>query len=100
MAKGTVEPTGNRLPARLPREELERLRHHPGHVSFALGEDIHESGGRQSREGVTHAAGRLQESGPISYVRGRITILHRRGLEEAVCERYKVVKDTYDRLLG
>jgi CRP-like cAMP-binding protein len=52
------------------------------------------------REGVTHAAGRLQESGLISYVRGRITILDRRGLEAAVCECYKVVKDEYDRLLG
>ena len=51
------------------------------------------------REGVTHAAGRLQESGLISYVRGRITILDRRGLEAAVCECYKVVKDEYDRLL-
>ena len=52
------------------------------------------------REGVTHAAGRLQESGLISYVRGHITILDRRGLEAAVCECYKVVKDEYDRLLG
>jgi CRP-like cAMP-binding protein len=52
------------------------------------------------REGVTNAAGRLQESGLISYVRGRITILDRRGLEAAVCECYKVVKDEYDRLLG
>jgi CRP-like cAMP-binding protein len=51
------------------------------------------------REGVTHAAGRLQEQGFISYVRGRITILDRRGLEAAVCECYKVVKDEYDRLL-
>ena len=51
------------------------------------------------REGVTHAAGRLQEKGLISYVRGRITILDRRGLEAAVCECYKVVKDEYDRLL-
>ena len=52
------------------------------------------------REGVTAAAGRLQEQGLISYVRGRITILDRRGLEAAVCECYKVVKDEYDRLLG
>jgi CRP-like cAMP-binding protein len=52
------------------------------------------------REGVTHAAGRLQENGLISYVRGRITVLDRRGLEASVCECYKVVKDEYDRLLG
>ena len=51
------------------------------------------------REGVTHAAQRLQESGLISYVRGHITILDRRGLEVAVCECYGVVKDEYDRLL-
>lgn len=52
------------------------------------------------REGVTVAARRLQEQGLISYVRGRIRILDRRGLEATVCECYKVVKDEYDRLLG
>src|ERR1044071_8137568 len=52
------------------------------------------------REGVTHAAGRLQENGLISYVRGRITILDRSGLEATVCECYRVVKDEYDRLLA
>jgi CRP-like cAMP-binding protein len=52
------------------------------------------------REGVTAAAGRLQEEGLISYVRGRIQILDRRGLEASVCECYQVVKDEYDRLLG
>jgi CRP-like cAMP-binding protein len=52
------------------------------------------------REGVTAAAGRLQEQGLISYVRGRILILDRRGLEATVCECYKVVKDEYDRLLN
>jgi CRP-like cAMP-binding protein len=45
------------------------------------------------REGVTAAAGRLQEQGLISCVRGRIRILDRRGLEASVCECYKVVKD-------
>ncbi len=52
------------------------------------------------REGVTAAAGRLQAQGLISYVRGRINILDRRGLETAVCECYGVVKGEYDRLLG
>jgi CRP-like cAMP-binding protein len=235
MAESTLETAGNRLLARLPPEEFERLRPHLSRVSFKLGEVIYESGGRQSyiyfpttaivsllylmengssaemglagceglvgialfmggdtvpnravvqsagaayrmktkvlqgefarggtfqrlllrytqalmtqmsqtaacnrlhtieqqlcrwlllsrdrldsdelvmtqelianmlgvrREGVTQAAGRLQEQGLISYVRGRITILDRRGLEASVCECYKVVKDEYDRLLG
>ena len=52
------------------------------------------------REGVTGAAGRLQEQGLISYVRGRIQVLDRRGLEASVCECYQVVKLEYDRLLG
>lgn len=235
MAESTPEPARNRLLARLPPEEMERLLPHLGRVSFTLGEVVYESGGRQSyiyfpttaiisllylmengssaeigvagceglvgvalfmggetvpnravvqsagaafrmrakvlreefarggtfqrlllrytqalmtqmsqtavcnrlhtieqqlcrwlllsldrldsdelvmtqelianmlgvrREGVTNAAGRLQENGLISYARGRITVLDRRGLEAAVCECYRVVKDEYDRLLG
>ncbi|MCM3903708.1 MAG: Crp/Fnr family transcriptional regulator [Pyrinomonadaceae bacterium] len=52
------------------------------------------------REGVTVAAGRLQDAGAISYVRGHIKILDRRKLEDTVCECYLVVKDEFDRLLG
>ena len=52
------------------------------------------------REGVTVAAGRLQDSGAISYVRGHIKILDRKKLEETVCECYQVVKTEFDRLLG
>jgi len=52
------------------------------------------------REGVTVAAGRLQDDGAISYVRGRIQILDRDKLEATVCECYQVVKDEVDRLLG
>ena len=51
------------------------------------------------REGVTMAAGRLQENGLISYMRGHIQILDRQGLEGSVCECYMVVKEEYDRLL-
>ena len=52
------------------------------------------------REGVTVAAGRLQDAGAISYVRGHIQILDRQKMEATVCECYQVVKDEFDRLLG
>jgi CRP-like cAMP-binding protein len=51
------------------------------------------------REGVTEAAGRLQEAGLIHYTRGRITVLDRPGLEARSCECYRVVKAEFDRLL-
>ncbi len=51
------------------------------------------------REGVTEAAGRLQQQGLIRYQRGRITILDRAGLEKRSCECYAVVKEEYRRLL-
>src|ERR1700678_3489207 len=51
------------------------------------------------REGVTEAALKLQQAGLISYVRGRITVLDRPGLEKRSCECYAVVKKEYDRLL-
>lgn len=51
------------------------------------------------REGVTEAAGRLQEAGVIRYARGKIEILDRQGLEKRSCECYSVVKVEYDRLL-
>ncbi len=51
------------------------------------------------REGVTEAAGKLQEAGLIRYTRGRITVLDRVRLEQRVCECYAVVKKEMDRLL-
>ena len=52
------------------------------------------------REGVTVAAGNLQDGGAISYVRGHIKILNRQKLEETVCECYQVVRAEFDRLIG
>lgn len=51
------------------------------------------------REGVTEAAGKLQQAGVIRYRRGHITVLDRPGLESQVCECYAVVKKEFARLL-
>ena len=51
------------------------------------------------REGVTGAAGKLQELGVIRYSRGHITVLDRPKLEKLSCECYAVVKTETDRLL-
>ena len=51
------------------------------------------------REGVTEAAVKLQLAGLISYSRGRIEVMDRKGIESRVCECYGVVKTEYDRLL-
>ncbi|MDO8263576.1 MAG: Crp/Fnr family transcriptional regulator [Gallionella sp.] len=51
------------------------------------------------REGITEAAGHLQQAGFIRYRRGHITVLDRSGLESRVCECYTVVKNEFDRLL-
>lgn len=51
------------------------------------------------REGITEAAGHLQQAGCIRYRRGHITVLDRSGLESRVCECYAVVKKEHDRLL-
>lgn len=52
------------------------------------------------REGVTEAAGKLQQAGFIRNRRGHITVLDRSGLEDRACECYDVVKREFDRLLG
>ena len=52
------------------------------------------------RPTVTAVAGTLQKAGLISYHRGRMTVLDRKGLEAASCECYEVVAKELDRLLG
>jgi CRP-like cAMP-binding protein len=51
------------------------------------------------REGVTEAAGRLQQAGFIQSRRGHIAVLERAGLETRVCECYAVVRNEFHRLL-
>jgi CRP-like cAMP-binding protein len=51
------------------------------------------------REGITEAAGKLQQAGCISYRRGHISVLDRSGLEQRACECYAVVKKEIHSLL-
>lgn len=50
------------------------------------------------RETVTEAALKLQNAGIISYKRGQITVLDRKGLEDRSCECYALVKNEQERL--
>ncbi|HWX79534.1 MAG TPA: Crp/Fnr family transcriptional regulator [Steroidobacteraceae bacterium] len=52
------------------------------------------------REGVTAAAGVLKKRKLIRYRRGEITILNRRGLQNAACVCYGTAKETYRRVLS
>ena len=52
------------------------------------------------REGITQAAGKLQEAGYIRYRRGHISVLNRSGLERGSCECYAVVRNETTRLLS
>lgn len=54
-------------------------------------------GGR--RETVTVAAGRLQDAGLIYYSRGKLRIVDRKRLENAVCECYRAVAAEYQQLI-
>ena len=51
------------------------------------------------REGITEAAGKLQNLSIIRYRRGHIAVLDRAGLEAHTCECYAVVKKEWSRLL-
>jgi CRP-like cAMP-binding protein len=52
------------------------------------------------RAGVTGAAASLRKRKLIRYSRGKLTILSGRGLEAAACGCYRVVKETYTRILS
>lgn len=52
-----------------------------------------------NRKSVTLAAQSMQTAGLISYRRGKIQILDRRGLEKASCECYAIVRERFDAFL-
>jgi CRP-like cAMP-binding protein len=52
------------------------------------------------RVGVTVAAGELQDSGVISYRRGRLMVLDRSALEQRACSCYRADQRVYEELSG
>ncbi len=84
------------IDARLPRWLLMCLDRIEGDVLLLTQEFIALMLGT-SRVTVTQAAQQLQDAGYIRYVRGRIHVLDRKGLESVACECYKIVKVEYDR---
>ena len=52
------------------------------------------------RQTISIIAGTLQKAGLITYRRGVVQILNRKGLEEGACECYEVMKTSYDRIVG
>jgi len=51
------------------------------------------------RAGVTEAATALRDAGVISYYRGQVTIIDRKGLEGMSCECYPMMKKEFTRLV-
>ena len=52
------------------------------------------------REGVSRAAGALQEANLIRYSRGMISLLNRRGLEAKSCKCYRIIRAEVDGYLN
>jgi len=52
------------------------------------------------RVGITTAAGRLQREGLITYHRGQVTVLDRRGLAAVACSCYAADRKVYAALMS
>jgi CRP-like cAMP-binding protein len=99
MAQTSVCNSRHSLDQRLCRWLLSSLDRLPAN-ELAMTQDMIATILGVRREGVTEAAGNLQDAGLIRYSRGRIAILDRNGLEARACECYAVVKRETDRLVA
>lgn len=83
------------LPGRLARWLLmyhDRL----GRDEFSLTHEFMAAMLGVRRAGVSDVANQLQRSGFISYRRGHVRIVDRKGMEEFACECYPVVEEKFD----
>ncbi len=98
MAQTAVCNRHHTIDQQLCRRLLLSLDRLPGN-ELAMTQELIASRLGVRREGVTEAAGKLQDLGVIEYRRGHITVLDRARLETLSCECYGVVKHETDRLL-
>jgi len=99
VAQSAACVSSHAVDERLSRWLLMTHDHAPGDV-FEMKHEFLATMLGVTRSVVTRAAGRLQKEEMIRYVRGRITVLDRAGLEAASCECYRGIRAEYDRLLG
>lgn len=99
IAQTAVCNRHHRIEAQICRWLLLRLDRLDGYALRATHEQIASLLGVR-REGVTGAAGHLQECGLIRYNHGQILVLDRPGLEQRACECYGAIKKEYARLAG
>jgi CRP-like cAMP-binding protein len=52
------------------------------------------------RQTISIIAGTLQKAGLVTYRRGVVRILNRKGLEECACECYEAMKTSYEQIVG
>jgi CRP-like cAMP-binding protein len=53
-----------------------------------------------SRQTISIIASTLQKAGLVTYRRGVVRIINRKGLEECACECYEAMKTSYDQIVG
>lgn len=75
------------------------MHHYAGTSEFEMKQEFIAAMLGSRRVGVTEAAGKLQESGLISYSRGRIRILDEARLRKQACECYRFIRQQFDGLL-
>ena len=91
VAQSAACVSSHAVDERLARWLLMTHDHAPGDV-FEMKHEFLATMLGVTRSVVTRAAGRLQKGEIIRYVRGRVTVLDRGGLEAMACECYEAVK--------
>ena len=98
LAQGAACNRFHSIDARLARWLL-MTRDRMGADEFRLTQEFLSNMLGVRREGVTKAAGTLQQQDLISYSRGNLLILDRAGLKAIACHCYGIIKAEYDRFL-
>jgi CRP-like cAMP-binding protein len=99
ISQNVVCNTSHALPQRAARWLL-TTHDRVGQDEFALTQQFLSQMLGARRPTVSETASKLQAQGLIRYSRGTMIITDRRGLEEAACSCYRIVRTEFDRLTG